>query len=201
MAQLDNVSLPVTAPTFRRLQKGALLPYHLGRLTTYVFLAVLFNLTLQFAPVPAPARIWISSLFLMLAAIIFLSMTFPRLAALFPWLVQIRLPVPMKFVSKLSTPLLQKHHYLLGVLLGFMPCGLVMAALLASSAASTTLQAALAMMAFSLGTIPALFVVGLSGQSIKSRWPRLGHALGGLAIISSSFFLFSVAGQLILEGM
>jgi hypothetical protein len=52
--------------------------------------------------------------------------------------------------------------YLLGVALGFLPCGFLYAALAAAAATADPLQGALAMLAFGLGTVPALVLVGIA---------------------------------------
>ncbi|GGB47185.1 hypothetical protein GCM10011505_30390 [Tistrella bauzanensis] len=74
-----------------------------------------------------------------------------------------------------------------GLVLGFLPCGLVYAALAAALAAGRPLAGALAMVAFGLGTIPALGVVGVGGQALLRRHPalarKLAPALLGLAAL------------------
>jgi hypothetical protein len=57
-----------------------------------------------------------------------------------------------------------------GALWGWLPCGLVYSALLAAAAAGSAIAGAGTMVAFGLGTVPAL--AGLGG--VASRLPRLG---------------------------
>lgn len=74
-----------------------------------------------------------------------------------------------------------------GLVLGFLPCGLVYAALAAALASGRPLAGALAMIAFGLGTVPALSAVGLGGQAVLRRRPALARraapALLGLAAL------------------
>jgi sulfite exporter TauE/SafE len=197
MAQIKSPATGEKIMTLQRLRHIALLPYHLGRMTTYVGLAALFNTVFQTAIIASPVKDWLAAVLLLLAAMLFLMTVFPAVGAVFPWLTRIRLPIPMDFITRLSGPMTNNHHYLLGVMLGFIPCGLVMAALFATSAAPNPAIAALAMASFALGTIPALFLVGLGGSSFKTKWPRAGRVLTHGAMIFSSLTLIGLAGKLV----
>jgi sulfite exporter TauE/SafE len=63
--------------------------------------------------------------------------------------------------------------YLLGVLLGFIPCGLLYGALTAAASTGDPLAGAFGMGAFVLGTIPTLFAVALLGHFAGQRWRTL----------------------------
>lgn len=58
----------------------------------------------------------------------------------------------------------------LGLLLGFLPCGFLYAALAAAASSQDGLTGALGMAAFGAGTVPALLVVGLVGHAAGRRW-------------------------------
>jgi hypothetical protein len=60
--------------------------------------------------------------------------------------------------------------YLLGLLLGFIPCGLLYAALAAATAGGSALTGAAGMLTFVGGTLPGLFAVGLAGHLAARRW-------------------------------
>ena len=60
--------------------------------------------------------------------------------------------------------------YLLGLLLGFIPCGLLYGALAAASATGNVATGVFGMLVFSLGTLPALLTVGLIGHLAGQRW-------------------------------
>ena len=68
----------------------------------------------------------------------------------------------------------------LGLLWGLLPCGLVLTALLAAAVAGSPVQGALTMLAFGLGTWPALLGMGWVAQRDLPRaipWPRQAAAL------------------------
>ena len=63
--------------------------------------------------------------------------------------------------------------YLVGLLWGLLPCGLVLTALLAAMASTNMLQGALTMFVFGLATLPSLFAVRwLTQQMIARTWSR-----------------------------
>jgi hypothetical protein len=82
--------------------------------------------------------------------------------------------------------------YLLGVALGFLPCGFLYAALAASAASASPVRGAVAMLAFGLGTVPALIAVGIAGQTAAHRWRR------GVAILSPAVMLLNAALLIVL---
>ena len=177
-----------------KLSGAALLPYHAGRITTYVTLAVLMNTVLNLAFAASPLRQMIAAPLLMFAGVIFLVTAFPRLAALFPWAAGQGLPFPLQRVTTMAGRLAVNpdifRRYTLGVLLGFLPCGLVLSALLAASTAAHGWQAALGMAVFGLGTIPALFATALGGQMVQNVFPRLtGYAVRGMMVFNGLWLM------------
>ena len=60
----------------------------------------------------------------------------------------------------------------LGALWGFLPCAMVYGALLAAAATASPGQGALFMLAFGLGTVPAVLAIGAFASGL---WARLGH--------------------------
>ncbi|HQU74904.1 MAG TPA: sulfite exporter TauE/SafE family protein, partial [Calditrichia bacterium] len=58
----------------------------------------------------------------------------------------------------------------LGVVLGFIPCGLVYAAGAKAATSGGAISGMLTMLAFGLGTVPALLMVGLGAQSVSAKF-------------------------------
>jgi len=81
--------------------------------------------------------------------------------------------------------LLHGGKFRLGLTLGFLPCGLVYAALLKSIDAGSPFQGALTMMAFGAGTSAALLGVGAASSFAG---PRLGGWSSRLAAVSVMLF-------------
>lgn len=184
-----------------RVLSSLLLPYHLGRITTYVVLSVLFSSVLNLAFLFQPLRGFIVAPLLLLAALMFVVSAFPSVGAVFPWAMRISLGVPARWLSGFYKPLIRERHpaarYALGVLLGFMPCGLVVSALMASATAPTAGQAALAMAAFGGGTMPALIAVAAGGRLFEHfgllRSPRIKQGF----MVFSALWLVLLAGAFV----
>lgn len=66
--------------------------------------------------------------------------------------------------KKLYSPLL------IGLLNGLLPCGLVYMAIAGAVAMHHTFQGAVFMMSFGLGTLPAMFLVSITGNVIGVQW-------------------------------
>ncbi|RKQ72607.1 sulfite exporter TauE/SafE family protein [Oceanibaculum indicum] len=167
-------SVPVARMSeFTRISGALLLPYHLGRLTTYAALgAGVAALTGSLAQLSWFG--WLPSLLLALAALLFLAVALERLGLLR------RLPVPAVavpwsgWVSRTAAPLLRGggalRGYLLGLVLGFIPCGLLYGAFAAAAGTADPLAGGLALLTFGLGTVPALIGVALAGGLAWRRW-------------------------------
>lgn len=156
-------------PTLTRLSAGALVPYHLGRAVTYVGLGAAAGLASGAVVHGAGFRPLLVGL-LALGAALMLAQAVAQLAAL--------LPAPpaglADRVARVAAPLLADprggRRFLLGLVLGFLPCGLLYGALAVAAATGSALGAALAMASFALGTVPALVGVGLAGAFFGRRF-------------------------------
>lgn len=179
-----------------------LLPYHIGRMTTYIMLGVIAHSVLNLAYIFSEAKALLTAPLLFLAGLVFCVSAFPVLGKIFPWAEKIKLPGVFTRIAAKGSQLAMKNGtgsgYLLGVALGFIPCGLVIAALMAASTAPTLPQAAFALAAFSVGTMPSLMAVGLCGRSLNQKFPSFSNYLSRTALLASSAWLFFLAGSLIL---
>lgn len=155
-----------------RLQGMALLPYHLGRGTTYAVLGGMAGgLSGGLQGISSFSRL--PGLALALMALLFLAM------AVFQWAPR------AAFVGggglsagwqRLFSPLFSRPvgltGYVLGLGLGFLPCGLVYTALLMAGASGDWRVGAAGMAAFAVGTMPALLVVGMVGAAAGQKLRR-----------------------------
>ena len=82
----------------------------------------------------------------------------------------------------LATPMAGKR-FLLGLALGFLPCGLIYAALLRSLATGSAIWGAASMLAFGIGTAGALMALGLFSSAIRWRLNRWGNRLAAASVI------------------
>jgi sulfite exporter TauE/SafE len=184
----------------QRLRAAALTPYHLGRITTYAALGLA-------AGGGGLAIRWIggsAGWFMLLAAALLVLQATQRM----PGRGASRLPVMTRFVGAIrrgagvdqvirtgraATNKVISRGYPLGIALGFLPCGILYAALAAAAATGSPLYGAVAMACFGLGTVPALVVVGMFGAAAGHRFRR------GMATLTPIVLLFN-AGLLTLLG-
>lgn len=181
-----------------KMREGLLLPYHLGRITTYVVMAMLLSSILNFAFLFMPMRSLVVAPILMIAALVFFVTAFPALQKLFPWVTRIQMAIPYQWLSKAVQRFAQRgdvlSKYSLGVLLGFVPCGLIVAALMAAATAPTFWQAGIAMGVFGVGTVPALLVVSFGGQALQHKYPLVMQKVSQGFMVLSGLWLFVLAG-------
>lgn len=171
----------------------ALLPYHIGRITTYIGLGSLGAWLMTFFSSFASFHL-ISAVFLAVAGIMFLAAVLVKsglfqTCAMPNWIAR-------HLNQFLRLPLLWRG-YALGVLLGFLPCGLLYAALLAATTTADPLLAASAMLAFGLGTTPVLLIVAFSGKKILKLYPKLINKISFVLTLLNAIILFIMAGGLI----
>jgi len=191
---------------FHRLKGAALIPYHLGRMTTYAGLGAM-SAFLSAHLMALASYQWIAAALLALAACIFL-ITALKGTKLFQFLFRnglfrklvpnFSVLAPKKLTQSLFRNPIGLRGYALGIVLGFIPCGLIFAALLAVSAIGKPLDAAIVMIFFTIGTVPALFFVGISSHFLLKGRQKLLHTIARMAMITNSMILFFMAGELIL---
>ena len=144
--------------------------YHFGRLMTYGALGFFSALC---GKQLAAAHFWpvLSTVMMTAAGGLFL------LSAL--------VPKPHRMLA--ATP---ENGFLRGVLMSFMPCGLIYAALMMAATLTNPFAGMVAMWLFVLGTVPALLVAGGSAAMLAAKWQnmmcgvgRFGMAFNGLALL------------------
>jgi len=79
----------------------------------------------------------------------------------------------------------------LGLLMGFLPCGLVYAALMRAIGASNALGGVLVMLAFGLGTSAALVAIGLGSSSATRKVARWGTTVSSITVTAMGAILIA----------
>jgi len=97
----------------------------------------------------------------------------------------------LAFLRALARQSSRSSRFLLGAIMGFIPCGLVYIMLAAVATTGHPLAAALGMIAFGLGTLPALTGVVIAMRFIPIRWRRHGNRMAMLtALVVGAMFLW-----------
>ncbi|MNR83773.1 hypothetical protein D3C72_145580 [compost metagenome] len=99
-------------------------------------------------------------------------------------------------------PLLPVDHagkaFMLGGLWGWLPCGMVYSVLLTAMFSGSALSGASVMLAFGLGTLPAMLSLGLLGGRLRelARLPAVRIACGCIVLVFGVLGLLRAAGVL-----
>lgn len=188
-----------------RLSHAMLAPYHLGRLATYMGLGALA----ASAGAGLGMFIWPAGLraaLLALAALLFLGLALRGIAPSRARYFQGRdiLGVAAGRALARAAGLVTgpwhvggfRGRFLRGVLLGFLPCGMLYTVLVLAAATAHPVAGALAMLAFGLGTVPALLIVGLAGHAAGRRWGRGAAMLSPVLLVLNAALLGLLAWNL-----
>ncbi len=215
-------NLKIENITYLKKLKGlALIPYHLGRITTYSILGFICafvgnnirnnnNLNL------------ISAIILFIGALLVFNLILKNFqinlfSKIFKKLVNFSKLNPFKnhFCKKYSKKdLYQKINlffkklfqnprglkgYFLGIILGFIPCGLLYSALIITATLDNYFLAFLAMLIFGLATIPALFLSAIGSYLFFSKM-KIGFKIFSQFILSINMIMLLIMSlsQLIL---
>jgi sulfite exporter TauE/SafE len=173
--------------TFSRIEAGLLAPYHAGRLLTYAGLGALAG---GLGALPGLGRL--APVMLLAGAALFLALAAQRLApALGRFLPAAHPPAFLVRLLGATAGRIDRSGpaggLLLGLALGFLPCGLLYGALAVAAGSGGAARGAGAMLAFGLGTVPTLAAIGIAGQAA-------GRALRGrMAAIAPVLLLVNAA--------
>ena len=180
----------------RRLAGGLLLPYHLGRSTTYVALGIVAAVAAGGLMQLAALR-WLSAALLLAAALAFLVTGAARFGLRLSWPATGFGRFWADRVAGLAGPLFREpagwRGYGLGLLLGFIPCGLLYGALAAAASSGSATAAAAGMAAFAIGTMPMLIAVAWFGGWAAGRWQGLARRIAPAVMMANAGLLLALA--------
>jgi uncharacterized protein len=180
-------TVPSSSQPARLSSLAGHLAYNAGRILTYCVLGAVAGLL-------GRSMTWMGRLaglsqaasvvagVLMLAGGLAMMGWLPRLAALGQSSVAATSRFLRPLRALLASPSISRR-FTLGLALGFLPCGLVYAALMKSLAAGTVAGGALSMLAFGLGTAVSLLAIGLVSTSFRGNLWRWGSQVAAAAVI------------------
>ncbi|MCS6806653.1 MAG: sulfite exporter TauE/SafE family protein [Acidobacteriota bacterium] len=169
------------------------LSYNLGRIVTYMTLGAVGGLTGgtigligQLAGIENVVAIIVGGLMVLTGLVMLDLMPLTAIQRFDPLRFTMRLFRPLN--CQIASPTVASK-FRLGLMLGFLPCGLVYAALLKAIASATPLGGALTMFAFGLGTVGALLAVGLCSSAFSLKLGRWGTRLAAVSVTLLGAFL------------
>ena len=182
------LSLPVHYLPASQKNTGLVL-YNLGRVFTYVLLGAILGFMghrFVLAGMQQAFSIVLGSLMLLF----FLFSLFYKKQFLFSGFTR----QLQKLIARLMQQKSLSAMFLLGAANGLLPCGMVYFALAAALAEGSQTGAVVFMLAYGLGTIPAMFAISFFGS-------RIGFPLRNLFKKTAPFFLLLLGMLLILRGL
>ena len=185
------LSLPVSHDSnFSRISGGLI--YNSGRILSYTSMGLIFG---SFGNLIIAAK-WQSSLSIGLGIMILLYLLFPKKYFHFSTATAVAKPFMLlrRQLGKLFQSKKLGSSLFIGILNGFLPCGLVYLALTSSIISASPVNGGMFMLFFGLGTFPMMYATVLMGnylnQSLRQKIHKAVPAL-----------LFIMAVLLILRGM
>jgi sulfite exporter TauE/SafE len=190
-------TLTLSLPAEIRQNKAALfsfvLNYNIGRISSYALAGALIGLlemllSLPFGQGHGHRMLQLLSAAVMASAGLYIAGLFPR----FAYIEKIGSKFWKKiepFGRKLIPVKTRFQAFLFGMIWGWLPCGLVYAALALAATTGDSLQSSLTLFAFGLGTLPAVIGVGIMTSTL-TRLSRMKHfrLLVGLFMITLALF-------------
>jgi sulfite exporter TauE/SafE len=170
--------------------------YHLGRITTYMLIGGLMGLL--GSGVGALANLigsdpldWIAAAqigFSFLAAAFLFLFGLSRLGVLSEprWMAlaePARIPGFHKLTAAVRKGTGPGSFFLLGLMLGLLPCGLSFAAFARAMPSGSAVEGAALLLVFGVGTLPGLLLLGTGAARIAVRYRRQSEILSGLLML------------------
>lgn len=157
--------------------------YNAGRVTTYSFIGAVMGLTGSFLN-SAGRLIGLQYSVSLLAGLIMVLMGLSIVGiGRKSNFLERRTGAVMKLVGGITEGGGAFRYYPLGLLLGFLPCGLSYSIFVGSAGTGGLLKGAAFALCFGLGTIPALLLVGLVASRIGGSLRTAFYRAGGVAVI------------------
>jgi len=187
------IALPVPNSNNISFVSGRLL-YNLGRITTYSFLGAVFGLL--------GSRLVISgfqqSVSIVLGIAILIAVLIPPRykAKISQHKIVQQITLPLKSgISDLFKQGTFSSMFLIGLLNGFLPCGLVYVALAGAIASGDAILGTAVMILFGLGTVPAMFAATIFGKFLNINIRRkITKAVPVFALVLGLLFILRGMG-------
>jgi len=170
--------------------------YHLGRISTYVIIGTLMGgigsgLAQIAAGTGGDYLAWVARIqvgFSLLAALFLMMFGLVRLDFIREpgWMALAspdKIPGYGKIMKSAVSNQGQANLFLVGVIMGFLPCGLSFAAFSRALPAGGAFRGALLVFVFALGTIPGLLLLGTGASGLARRYQKHSDLLAGLLMI------------------
>lgn len=163
--------------------------YSMGRISTYMIIGAVFGALGAVVSFQAE----VSAVFFMVIGVFMVGLGLSILGKLRFLNTTERTIESRQWYKRAFVSLLQSDRpesfYLLGIMNGFIPCGLVYFFALAAAASGSVLEGVGVMVLFGLGTVPALFGLGVAFAWLRDSKARAGfNRFSGLVVIAFGIY-------------
>lgn len=195
MMVIKNLEEQKSNDLLTKIKAGGLLPYHLGRTITYTLIALILfyfkELGARLINIPA-GYFMILAGFLMLYFAITGHLKFNFITNFTNKLIA----KPLEWVKKTNST------FLLGLVLGFLPCGLVYGFIALTLAVDSAYKVILIMIIFGIATTVPLVLYGIFGQSLINRLQnKVKHIKLIVLTLSSIWLIYMGVNMLMMMNM
>ena len=182
------IALPVPHSTNLTFLSGRIL-YNLGRVFSYAILGLIFGLLGRRIALAGAQQFVSIALGVIIIIAVLLPQKYKNYFAQHP--ITQKLTQPLKAnIGMLFKKGTFSAMFLIGILNGFLPCGLVYVALAGAIASGDAISGAVVMILFGLGTVPAMFAATVLGKYINlGIRTKLREATPYFAIILAVIFI------------
>jgi uncharacterized protein len=182
------IALPVPDSGNLSFFTGRIL-YNLGRVVTYAFLGAILGLVGSKIALAGAQQIVSIVLGVVIIIAVLLPQKFKNYFAQHPVIQKLAHPLKSN-IGLLFSKGTFSAMFLIGILNGFLPCGLVYIALAGAIASGDAVSGAAVMILFGLGTVPAMFAASVFGKFINiGIKTKLRKAIPVLAILLAFIFI------------
>lgn len=166
--------------------------YNSGRIITYAFLGLLFGLAGETMKIMLGIKNF--QVGIEVFAGLFMIILGLEFGGWIPFNASKYVPGYLFFkntISRMIGKVNRKNVFALGLALGFIPCGLVYAAGAKAATTGSAIAGLLTMVAFGLGTLPAMLLIGLGASTVSVRFrQKLFRAATILVILLGIFSVY-----------
>ena len=182
------IALPVPDSSNLSFFTGRIL-YNLGRVVTYSFLGAVLGLVGSKIALAGAQQVVSIVLGVVIIIAVLLPQKYKNYFAQHPAIQKLAHPLKSN-IGALFGKGTFSAMFLIGILNGFLPCGLVYVALAGAIASSDAISGAAVMILFGLGTVPSMFVASVFGKFINiGIRTKIRKAVPVLAILLGIIFV------------
>jgi len=182
------IALPVPTSSNLSFFAGRIL-YNLGRVVTYSFLGAFLGLVGSKIALAGAQQIVSITLGAIIIIAVLLPQKYKNYFAQHPAIQKLAQPLKLN-IGILFNKGTFSAMFLIGILNGFLPCGLVYVALAGSISSGDAISGAAVMILFGFGTVPAMFAATIFGKFLNfGIRTRIRKAVPVLAIILGVIFV------------